>query len=283
MIKDIVISDPERLEKLKEEILKGGSAKLHILSDFDRTLTNAFVKEEKVPSLISILRSKEEYLGKDYAEKAQSLYRKYHPIEIDPEISIEKKKKIMEKWWETHFELLIKSGLAKKHIEEVAKSTRIKFRKGSLEFFDFLNDNKIPLIIMSSSGLGGDVISMALKRIGKLYPNTYIISNSFIWDKNGNAVGVKKPIIHVFNKDETILKNFSFYPKMETRKNVLLLGDSLGDIGMIEGFDYNYLVKIGFLNENIKESLEKYKKNYDVLILNDSSMDYINFLLKQII
>jgi len=283
MIKDVVISDPERLEKLKEEILKGGSAKLHILSDFDRTLTNAFVKEEKVPSLISILRSKEEYLGKDYAEKAQSLYRKYHPIEIDPEISIEKKKEIMGKWWETHFELLIKSGLGEKHIEEVAESTKIKFRKGALDFFDFLNDNKIPLIIMSSSGLGGDVISMALKRIGKLYPNTYIISNSFIWDKKGNAIGVKKPIIHVFNKDETILKNFSFYPEVETRKNVLLLGDSLGDIGMIKGFDYNSLIKIGFLNENIKESLEEYKKNYDVLILNDSSMDYINFLLKQII
>ncbi len=282
MIENVIISSPKRLEKLRKETLKGGKEKLHILSDFDRTLTHAFVNGEKVPSLISILRSSGKYLGENYAKEAQSLYKKYHSIEINPKIPIGKKKKAMEEWWKTHFKLLIKSGLNKKHLEEVAKSPKIKFREGALEFFDFLYTHKIPLIIMSSSGLGGDIISMVFKKTGKLYSNIYIVSNSFIWDKNGNAIDVKKPIIHIFNKNETILKDFSFYPKIETRKNVLLLGDSLGDIGMIEGFDYDYLIKIGFLNEDIKENLEQYKKAYDILILNDSSMDYVNLSLKEI-
>ena len=75
----------------------------------------------------------------------------------------------------------------------------------------------------------------------------------------------------------------SIFKKIKDRKNVLLLGDSLGDIGMITGFDYDNLIKIGFLNENVKENVEYYKRNYDAIILNDSSMDFINKLLKKII
>ncbi|MBU1349747.1 hypothetical protein KJ978_03455, partial [Patescibacteria group bacterium] len=47
-------------------------------------------------------------------------------------------------------------------------------------------------------------------------------------------------------------------------------------------FDYDNLIKIGFLNENVKENLEEYKKNYDVVILNDGSMEYVNDLLNEI-
>jgi 5'-nucleotidase len=62
----------------------------------------------------------------------------------------------------------------------------------------------------------------------------------------------------------------------------MLLGDGLGDIKMIEGFDYDNLIKIGFLNENVEENLEQYKRSYDVLILNDSSIGYVNGLLREI-
>ncbi len=279
MIKNIVISNPKRLEKLKKEILKDGKEKLHVLSDFDRTLTYAFVRGEKVPSLISILRSSGKYLGKYYAEKANALYEKYHPIEINLKLPFQKRKKAMEEWWRTHFRLLIKSGLNKKHLEEIAKSPKIKFRKGTLEFFDFLYSYKIPLVIMSSSGLGGDVILEVLKEREKLYSNIYIVSNAFIWNKKGQAIKIKEPIIHTLNKDETILKHFSFYPKIKNRKNVLLLGDNLEDILMIKGFDYSHLIKIGFLNENIKENLGEYKKSFDILILNDFSMDYVKSLI----
>jgi len=283
MPRNIIILNPKRLERLKKAILKKGKERLHILSDFDRTLTYAFVKGEKVPSLISILRSSGKYLGKDYAERANALYEKYHPIEINLKLPFQKRKKAMEEWWRTHFELLIKSGLNKKHLKEVAKSPKIKFRKGALEFFDILYKYKIPLVIMSSSGLGGDVILEVLKERKKLYSNIYIVSNAFIWDKRGQAIKVKEPIIHTLNKDEAILKHFSFYPKIKNRKNILLLGDSLEDIKMIEGFKYDNLIKIGFLNESIRENLEEYKKTFDILILNDSSMNYVNLLLKEII
>ena len=259
-----------------------GADKLHILADFDRTLTCAFIKGQSTPSIIAILRDGS-YLTSDYAKKAHKLYNKYHPIEIDPKIPIKKKKKTMNEWWKTHFDLLIKSRLNKKDLEKIVESKKIKFRHGVLELIDFLKAHNIPLVIMSSSGLGNDIISMILKKEGKLYDNVHIISNSYEWDENGNMIAVRKPFIHTLNKDETSVRDFPAFEIIKHRKNVLLLGDNLDDIGMIKGFDYDNLINIGFLNENVEENLEHYKKNYDVIILNDSSMDYVNKILKEML
>ena len=84
------------------------------------------------------------------------------------------------------------------------------------------------------------------------------------------------------NKDETILHDFPVYDLVKNRKNVLLLGDTLEDVGMIEGFDYANLIKIGFLNENVKDNLAHYKKKYDIIILNDSSIEYVNELIRNL-
>lgn len=282
MMENVVISNPKRFEELKKKFREDSAKKLLILSDFDRTLTHLFVEGERIPSMISILRSDEKYLGKEYCLKAQELFNKYHPFEINSTLPLERKKKLMDEWWRSHFELLIKLKLNKKILERLVSCKKIKLRKGAEDFFNLLKNCKIPLVIISASGIG-DAIPMLLKKEGKLFQNIYIISNFFTWDKNRNAIGIKKPLIHSLNKNEIILKNFQFFEKIKKRKNVILLGDNLEDIEMVKGFDYNLLMKIGFLNENVKENLESYKKIYDVLILNDGSMEFIYFLLREII
>jgi len=281
-MENVIIVNQEELETAKKSIAEDGVKKLHVLADFDRTLTKAFVNGEEIPSIISILRDGN-CLTSDYVRKARALYNKYHPIEVDLKIPLKEKKKAMREWWTTHFDLLVKSGLNKKDLTAVADSEKIRFREGFSDFADFLRDKKIPLFIMSASGLGADIISIYLKKSGKLYDNIYIISNSFSWDENGKAIGVKEPIIHGMNKDETAIQDFPAFEAIENRKNVLLIGDRLSDVGMVKGFDYDNLIKIGFLNENIEENLEYYKQNYDVVILNDSPLDYINGLLGEIV
>jgi len=281
MLKNVVISNPERLEKIKREISRAGAGGLHVLSDFDRTLTKLFVGGKEIPSLISILRDGN-YLTPDYAEKAHALFNKYHPIEINPNIPPEEKKKTMSEWWLAHSELLAKSKLNIKDVEQVVNSGKIELREGALEFFDLLYNAGIPLVIMSSSGLGTDAISMFLKKQGKLYDNIYIISNTLGWDKVGNFTGVEEPVIHSLNKDETIVRQFPVFKKIKNRKNVLLLGDNIEDIGMISGFDYKNLIKIGFLNKDVSQNLENYSKNFDIVVSNDSEMTYINILLKEL-
>ncbi len=279
---EVIIKDKENFEKIKEKIAEEGINKLHVLSDFDRTLTYAYVNGEKVPSLISILRNGN-YLTLDYAEKAHALFNRYHPIEIDPNIPLEEKKKAMHEWWKRHFDLLIKCGLTKKDIEDVVKSSKVKFREGALEFIDLLHKYDIPLVIISSSGLGKYALELFFKQYNRLYSNIYIISNEYIWDEKGKAIGIKEPIIHCMNKDETVLHQFPFYDKIKNRKNVILLGDSTSDIGMIHGFEYKNLLKIGFLNEKVEEMIEEYKKYFDIIIPNDGPMNFVVDLMKSIV
>lgn len=282
MEENIIISNP-KLEEIKKEIAKSGAGQLHILADFDRTLTKALIDGKPVVGLLWLLYNGN-YLSKDYAKKAQELHDKYYAIETDCKVPKEEKRKAMEEWWTKHFDLLIESGLNKKDIKAVVDSDKVKLREGSNEFFDSLKEKDIPLVIMSSSGLGEEGILMYLSRAGKLYDNIYIISNSFVWDENGGVVAVKKPVIHAMNKDETIIKDFPIiFGKVKDRKNIILLGDSLDDVGMVEGFGYENLIKVGFLNDKIEQNLENYKKNFDIVILNDGSMEFINKLLKEII
>jgi 5'-nucleotidase len=61
-----------------------------------------------------------------------------------------------------------------------------------------------------------------------------------------------------------------------------LLGDSLGDVRMADGFDYENILKIWFLNNDTPENREQFQKKFDILILNDGPMDEVNEILKQI-
>ena len=281
MVSKVIVIEDGSLEEKKKKILEDGADKFHVLADFDRTLTKAFVEGRKVPSIISVLRDRD-YLTPDYPAKAKALFEKYHPIEINPNISIKEKKEKMYEWWTTHFDLLIKSGLNKKDLEAVVEEGLIQFRSGVLEFLDFLHNHKIPLVIMSSSGLG-DVIPIYLEKQGRLYDNVYVISNLYEWNSDGRVIKVKEPIIHCMNKDETSVKSLPIYNELLKRKNVLLLGDGLGDLGMIEGFDYLTLVKVGFLNENVEENLESYKRSFDVVITEDGSFEFVNKLVREVV
>ncbi|MDD5212948.1 MAG: hypothetical protein PHG82_00765 [Candidatus Gracilibacteria bacterium] len=242
-------------------------------------MTKAFSAGKLRPSLISVLRS-EGYLSEEYSRKAYELFDYYNPIEINHSIPLEEKKEQMTIWWNKHLSLLVDSGIHKRDIENVISSGVIDLRPGIREFLGVLKEYNIPIIIISANGLGTDSIKMYLEKEGVMSDNIKIISNEFYWNEAGNAVGYDKRVIHVFNKDETVLKEFpDIYNKIKDRKNVILLGDSLGDTGMIEGFKYENLLKIGFLNEKEEEHLNEYKKAYDVILTGDNDGDFIPKIL----
>ncbi len=279
-----IICEREILEKRKKEFKKAGIEKLAIFSDFERTLTKAKVKGKNVLSFSGILRESPQYLGKEYCQKAKALFEKYFPIEENTQIPIYKRKKAMQKWWQSHFSLLVKYGLTKKILKKIAKSKKIKLRRGVKKFFLFLRKHQIPLILISASGLGKETLEFFLKKEKLFFPNVQIISNEYLWDDNEKAIKIKSPILHSLNKDEINFKNFPhIYEKIKNRKNVILLGDMIEDVKMIKNFDYENVIKIGFLNERVSEKIKKYKKAFDCLILNDGSFLFVNKLLKEVI
>ena len=277
----ITISNNKNLEQLKSKIKQTGYQNLHILSDFDGTLTCGVTNGVKAPAIISLLRDGN-YLTKDYAEKAHALFNKYHPIETDVKVPVAKKKKAMQKWWELHYKLLIKSGLTKSDLKHIVESGHIKFRDGVPEFLDFLYKKNIPLVVFSAGGCG-EAIKLFFKKIKKNYPNVFFVINRFNWNKQGRAISIKPPIIHSMNKDKTIIKKIpNIYSSIKNRKNVILIGDSIGDIKIIEGFNCANLLKIGFLNFNYNESIKEYTNNFDVVLDEEANFDFINSLIQEL-
>ncbi|MGI6589074.1 MAG: hypothetical protein ACOX1V_00200 [Candidatus Iainarchaeum sp.] len=278
MKEKVIISNPKEFEEKKKVFITAGAKQVRIVTDFDRTLSKAFDKKKKIHTIIAQIREGN-YLSEDYTKKAFELHAKYYPIEMSTTIPLKEKKKQMMNWWGTHIKYLAKSGMNKKIVKDVAKN-KIILRKNTLEFFEMIKKKKIPLLILSAAL--GDVIEEILK-INKInYKGIHTISNFFEFDKKGNVLGYKGKIIHSLNKNEFEIKDTTFYKKIKDRKNILLLGDTLDDLQMVEGIKYNEIIKIGFLNNNIEENLEQYKKAYDVVILNDGSMNFVNKLLKQI-
>lgn len=224
---------------------------------------------------------KGDYLTADYPDTADALFEKYHPIEIDDRLTLAEKCTAMDKWWMEHFELLFKSGLNKQVMQTIVAKRTLKLRNLVIDFIKFLNQYHIPLVIMSVTI--GDMLEMYLQQDKVLLDNVFIISNFLIFDAQGNAVDVEKPIVHSMNKFETLVKDFPVFDKIKNRKNVLLLGYAPEDVGMIKGFDYNALIKIGFLNVQQESRLDIFKQHYDVVIVNDADFDYVNKLTKQLL
>ncbi len=279
----IIKVNPQKLEQTKKEIAAEGPVKLHVATDFDKTLTYAFSGGRKIGSLIAVLRE-EGYLAPDYPDKAKALAVKYKPIEDDPNISLSEKKQAMRQWWFEHYELLKQSGLNKKDVEQAIKSSLIRLRDGAEDFFKLCAQKQIPIVIISANGLGDASIVSFLKQKNILSKNVYIISNRLQWDKEGNFVGVREPIIHSFNKDEEMIKHFPEIKKqVKGRHNIILLGDGLGDVGMASKVNYKRIIKVGFLNQEDPDRLNAFKKHYDVIISGDSSFDYVNGLMKEIV
>jgi cytosolic 5'-nucleotidase 3 len=277
-MKNIHIKNKKDLLEKIRKMRDNGSEKLHVVSDFDGTLTKSYYKGKKIPSTFAVIREGN-YLGEEYSKKTFEMYDKYRPIEINHDLPYKYRYKKMKEWWETHEKILVKHSMNKKIIDNILTKYPNLLRKNTDELFKTLEKNNVPLLIFSS-GLG-NFIEGHLQQKGLLTKNVQVISNNLKFDKTGRAVGYKEPVIHMMNKSEKKL-NKKYKEKIKNKTNIILLGDSIDDKGMIQDIKAENVITIGFLN-NKPESLKKYEQEYDVVILNDGSMNYVNNIIKKIL
>ena len=270
----IYISDNHELDK-KILKIKQNTKNLHIIVDFDRTLTKAFVKGIKVHTLFGQLLN---HLGKKYCDVFDKLYKKYQPVEISS-ISVEEKIPKMIDWWKILIQTAIDEGISNEIISKIIKDNKIYLREGAIDFFNKINKKNIPVLIFSA-GLG-DIISEFLKSKKIYSKNIHIISNFFIFGDNGKVIGTKPPLVYSFNKNEFLVRKSSYFSLIKKKKNVLLLGDLIEDTKMADGLNHDCILKIGFLNNS--EDLASFQKVYDIVITKDGSFEAVNNLLDKIL
>lgn len=235
---------------------------IHVLTDFDRTITVG-----NNDSSWSIL-SKSKDVPMEYVTKRQALFDYYRPFEIDETIDYETKNRLMREWWNKHINLFIEYQLSEKVINDAAKNLRVMaFRDGAKDFLENMQQRNIPVIIISA-GIG-NFIEQFLINNNCDYDNIYIVSN-FIKFEGGIAVGISGNVIHSLNKNEVSLPE-NIKKVIKDRSNIILLGDAISDIRMVSAKNKNNALKIGFLEENIEANMLIYKESFDVVCTDNTS------------
>jgi len=280
--KKVVVAHRENVDAKMRKIIEGGPESLQFIVDFDYTLSRAHKDGEPVDCSWGVLENYKE-LPSDYHEKVKMVKDKYYPVEIDTSISLEEKIPLMIQWYKEANGLLAESGVNRSWFPKMVAESNCELRDETKLLLNRLDEYNVPVLVLSA-GLG-DLIHEIMTHFGVLHKNTALVSNFLEFNESGQVLGLKETeeLIHMYNKSQSIQK-ISCGDKFSGRKNVVLLGDSLGDLKMADGVkDPEAVLTVGFLNKNIEKSLETYKDNFDIVLVDDQSMDFPNALVTDLL
>ncbi|KAH8849177.1 Cytosolic 5'-nucleotidase 3A [Schistosoma japonicum] len=241
----VFIKNKKIVEKKLEILATCGNDKLEIVTDFDRTLSKHRHKNgELAPTCYSIFESDPE-LTETTKSMLVSQRAKYYPIEVDRNLTESEKVPYMLEWWGLAHDAIVECGIHRSTLEKTVKECHLELRDNVDVFFQLLSDYHIPVLVFSA-GLG-DVIELFL-RFANVYHD---------------------------NMPASIINN-----GLPKRPNILLLGDSTGDVHMADGATVDdptgqlgTVLRIGFLNDSVEENLEIYQSLYDIVLVNDATFN----------
>ncbi len=250
----------EYIKERRIEKIKLSNKNICVLLDFDKTITSYNSLDSwDVAGMAA---------DKGCEQEVDKLYNKYRPIEMEYNISYEEKYKKMEEWYNSCMDLYYKYHLNKHKLKEAVKNAGLIFREGAKEFLEYTYKNNIPVIILSAGV--GSVIKEFLEEKNCYFDNIFLISNTFIYDENGNAFKLENSLIHTMNKTvEGHLKG-KIKEDFNKRPYKLLFGDTLEDIDMTPKKNLEETIKIGFLDEAF-ENLSIYKENFDIVLTKEDA------------
>ncbi|KAG1707825.1 hypothetical protein DVH05_024476 [Phytophthora capsici] len=302
----MIIGDPDAFARKMKKFKQDGADQLLVIADFDRTLTPYYKQKsdpkaplEQESSSHGLLMTSS-VLNPRVCAGEQELFAKFYPVEMSPTLSEREKLPFMEQWWNSAHTLLIEYKLTKEQVNQAVALGSLTFRQGFHPLFKLLHDHQVPTLVFSA-GLY-DVIHAALeqefeaesKRKGDAAKktndrvftpsNVHVVSNMMRFDEKGVIEGFNGKLIHSLNKTAQVLLDSPLWKDSKLkRQNVLLLGDSRGDVRMCEGLDAEEIIRVGFLNVHVDEASEEYLELYDVVFTHDASLVPVQMLVEQIV
>lgn len=277
------IRDPCFVETSIRTMMKSAHEKLQIVADFDRTLSK-YSENGTICSTTHGVMEESNLMPAHYKEQAKILKDTYMPIEFDHSKTLEEKIPKMIEWWTQGHKLLSTCNLTRDTLQHMVANSRARLRDGCKWFFEELHKLQIPILVFSAGV--GDIIHETITQQANFHDeNMKIVSNMLKFDKTGKMVGfATDEIIHTFNKNESAIHSSDYFHNIRHRENLILLGDSIGDLKMAEGADnVECSLKIGFLNFKVEENLDIYTKSFDIVIVEDESLEVVNGIMKRIL
>ncbi len=265
----IYFNSEKKINELKEKMNKDN---ICVFMDYDKTITSSDSEDSWATS------ANKKAMGMEIANDLNKLYEKYGPIELDYTIDMKEKEKYMLEWYTKSMNLYYTYHLTSEKLKKCVSNSYLKLREGAKDFLSKLYENQIPVIIFSA-GIG-NVIEQFLKENNCYYSNIIIIGNFIKFDENGDMIKFSDNIIHTLNKNIDKLENLKVKERIKEKDYRIVIGDLVEDIHMMGEYPENKSLKIGFLNKNVTENLEVYKKNFDIVLTEDNNFydieKYIN-------
>lgn len=263
-MKKILSFENSLFQKSKERIIaeklhlfvKDGKDKLHLLLDFDRTLTKSKNKLGENVSTWEILKA---HLPKKAQKEYQEFYKKYRTLEIKNQITMND----AVIWWEEILNLFKRNKLKWSDIAKDVEE-RMPIRPYTRKLFEICGRKNIPTIIISA-GIK-DVIELWCQKF-EVNP-TLILSTNLTFSSEEYMNGWHKDsLIHVLNKEE---KGHREIKKIKLdRPNTILIGDSTDDASMINGEENVLRIALCNSSKNDKVNdkvIKEFFKRFDLII-----------------
>ncbi|MFT4313393.1 MAG: hypothetical protein ACMXYA_03210, partial [Candidatus Woesearchaeota archaeon] len=250
------------------------SDKICVVSDFDRTLTKAFIGGTDAPTGLSIFHNGD-FLRPNYAQRAQALWEYYYPLEIQKTLDDTQRSIILQEWYEKHVSLFHEYSLSKSIIQQAARSEKIVLREQTKDFISYFQQRHIPFFVFSAGS--GDVIKEVFAYHNINHESLLICSNYFSYNEDDIVTGFSSDIMHSYNKHKINLQTHGISHTDIDIQSLIVCGDSVKDPLMAEQFGAKTVLKIGFCHDITR--LAEYRELYDVVVTGDGSFAEILSLL----
>jgi cytosolic 5'-nucleotidase 3 len=215
--------DIESVSSKLTSFAAAGPQKLHIVSDFDLTLTAGKHPGDNLGTWDVM----DALMPEEGVARHTAIYQSFRPIEVAGKLT---QAIAAEKWAET-LDLITSYHMSIDDIEEAFLSVAM-LRPGAKDMFDTCKRIGIPTVILSS-GIR-NVIEIMAKHYG--IHTDFILSNDLAIDTSSHVSGWQKDsLVHVLNKRE--MGHGELTELRATHPNILLLGDVPADADMVEGHD----------------------------------------------
>lgn len=276
----VLVGKPDTLARKLACMQDAGSNTLHVIADFDYTLTHfALPDGSRAMSTHRVIEASP-ILGSEFQVKSKELFKLYYPIEVS-DMPKEEKYRHMVDWWTQAHDAILAHNLYRHDLDEMVKSPEIRIRDRASDLFELAETYDVPFHIFSA-GLY-DVIHAFLIERGLCKYHVHVVSNMMVFDESGKAVAFQGEVIHSLNKSAEVLKASPHYSLIENRRNVLLLGDNLTDIHMSDGLEIDTQISVGFLSDRVEERKKEFLETFDIVILGDLDLSTVVQLLKTIL
>ncbi len=226
----------------------------YIICDFDHTITSLDSTSSWGIYSISPL------ISDSIKRKMNACYKKYRPIELNHQMALDERIKILSQWPIEEMSYLAADGVTKALFDIIASNnTSLIIRPDFPNFVRNMERLGIPIYIVS----GGlyEPIKTALEKEDALRSNVEIITNH-VKVSDGKIIGLESPVIHTYNKDII---------KIPVSANEV--GLSFGDLPSDQKAGINLKkINIAFLN---RANIKLYNQTFDITLTGASSFDQI--------